>query len=105
MVFVAQGRAGRSASAGPEAMACLQQKRSFTLETVQDFELNLKGELDLITMKQIGLRGDVKTKTRGFACCLIVLENKLDHIERFQPPSGFQPEITKGIFNDLDLFL
>lgn len=55
----------------------------------------------MITTEQIELREDVKAITGGFNDWFIVLESKIDHLERSPPLSRFRPEITETFASDL----
>lgn len=63
--------------------------------------LKMKEELDLFSKEQVALQQDIKMTIDGFANQLIVLDNKIDHLESSRVLSCSKPELAEGFANDL----
>lgn len=100
MAFATRRQGSSLAPAGPVGIALLQQAKSLTTEAIQRRQIKLKKELKLIPLKQIALRNDSRTITKGFANRLLVMENKINHLERYHLSNHFRMEVSKAFSSD-----
>lgn len=105
MAFAACSGEGSLASDGTASVGFLQKAVSPIEQAVQDLEQETRGKLNSITKEQIAICEDVITITGGFADRLIVLGNKLNHLERSPSSSNFNLEISKGFARNLGTLL
>lgn len=101
MASAAHFQADSSVSADLAGMVLLQKELSLIEDAVEDLELKTKGQVDLVTEDRTALREEAKTTTESFADRLVVMENKVNHLERFQTLSCSELQITEAFANDL----
>lgn len=99
MAFAALFQKSNLASTGPVSIAMLQQAM-FLAKAIQELGLKLKEELDLIIKEQIALHNNSNEITEGFIDRLIVMEDKINHLERSSPPIQCSMDITEEFSND-----
>lgn len=79
----------------PQAKLCIEK-------AVPELELKVEGEFDFIRKEQIALSAAYSRSTGGFVDQLIVLENRIDLLERSRPTSRFKLKTTKVFAHNLN---
>lgn len=80
MISTTRSCVSRLAFVGPANMTLMQQAMLFIEEAIQEIEINVNGELDLITKEQFALCEVVKMTSDSFTDWLIAMEIKVEHL-------------------------